>query len=65
MREIVRTAASRLDRKVTFTPIRDPASVGNGVHIHLSFLEGDRPATYDPAAGTISPSPPASSSPAS
>ncbi|MET0596290.1 MAG: glutamine synthetase family protein [Mesorhizobium sp.] len=48
LRELVRTAASRLDREVTFTPIRDPASVGNGVHIHLSFLEGDRPATYDP-----------------
>ena len=48
LRELVRTAASRLDREVTFTPIRNPASVGNGVHIHLSFLEGDRPATYDP-----------------
>ena len=41
MREMVRAAASRLDRKVTFTPIRDPAGVGNGVHIHLSFLDGD------------------------
>ena len=48
LRELVRTAASRLGREVTFTPIRNPASVGNGVHIHLSFLEGDRPATYDP-----------------
>ena len=47
LRELVRAAADRLDRQVTFTPIRDPASVGNGVHIHLSFLEGDRPATYD------------------
>ncbi len=48
LRELVRAAAGRLERQVTFTPIRDPASVGNGVHIHLSFLDGDRPATYDP-----------------
>ena len=59
LRELVRhVAASRLDRQVTFTPIRDPAGVGNGVHIHLSFLDGDRhPATYDPAANTICPRP--------
>ena len=31
--------AERLGREVTFTPIRDPAGVGNGVHIHLSFLD--------------------------
>ena len=48
LRELVRAAAGRLDRRVTFTPIRDPVSVGNGVHLHLSFLDGDRPATYDP-----------------
>jgi glutamine synthetase len=48
LRELVRTVGERLDRPVTFTPIRDPASVGNGVHIHLSFLDKDgRPATYD------------------
>lgn len=48
-REIVRAAALGLGRRATFTPIRDPASVGNGVHIHMSFLDGaGRPATYDP-----------------
>jgi glutamine synthetase len=49
LRELVRTVGERLERPVTFTPIRDPASVGNGVHIHLSFLDRDgKPATYDP-----------------
>jgi glutamine synthetase len=49
LREILHATAGRLDRKITFTPIRDPASVGNGVHIHLSFLDGDKPATHDAA----------------
>lgn len=48
LRELVYATAERLDRKATFTPIRDPAGVGNGVHIHLSFRDGDQPATYDP-----------------
>ena len=49
-REMVHAVAHRLDRQVTFTPIRDPAGVGNGVHIHMSFLTADgTPATYDPA----------------
>lgn len=49
-RELVKAVASRLGRAVTFTPIRDPAGVGNGVHIHMSFLAADgTPATYDPA----------------
>jgi glutamine synthetase len=49
-REMVLAVASRLDHQVTFTPIRDPAGVGNGVHIHMSFLSPDgKPATYDPA----------------
>ena len=34
----------------TFAPILDPASVGNGVHVHLSLLdEAGAPATHDPA----------------
>lgn len=49
LRELVRLVASNLGKEVTFTPIRDPSSVGNGVHIHLSFLKGDKPATWDPA----------------
>lgn len=49
LRELLQAAAAAGGREVTFTPIRDPAGVGNGVHIHMSFREGDRPATYDPA----------------
>ena len=48
LREVTRMTAKRLGENVTFTPIRDPDSVGNGVHIHMSFLnEGGTPATYD------------------
>jgi len=47
MRELLQATARRLDRRVTFTPIRDPAGIGNGVHIHLSFRDGDKPATHD------------------
>ncbi|MBX3577367.1 MAG: glutamine synthetase [Rhizobiaceae bacterium] len=50
LRELLKAVAQRTDRKITFTPIRDPAGVGNGVHIHLSFLDGEKPATWDPAA---------------
>jgi glutamine synthetase len=47
MRELLHATSRRLDRKVTFAPIRDPSGIGNGVHIHLSFRDGDKPATYD------------------
>ncbi len=48
LREVTRMTAKRLGEEVTFTPIRDPDSVGNGVHIHMSFLdEASNPATYD------------------
>ncbi|WP_119306288.1 glutamine synthetase family protein [Cohaesibacter haloalkalitolerans] len=48
LREVTRMTAARYGETVTFTPIQDPASVGNGVHIHMSFVteKGD-PATYD------------------
>jgi glutamine synthetase len=47
-REIVHAVAAALAREATFTPIRDPAGVGNGVHIHMSFIGRDgKPATYD------------------
>ncbi|MET4072239.1 glutamine synthetase [Bradyrhizobium sp. S3.2.6] len=48
VRELVRLVANASGREVTFTPIRDPAGVGNGVHIHLSFLDGEKPTTWDP-----------------
>ncbi|PDT64361.1 glutamine synthetase [Bradyrhizobium ottawaense] len=47
LRELVRLVANASGKEVTFTPIRDPDAVGNGVHIHLSFLSGDKPATWD------------------
>lgn len=48
-REVVGSIANALGRQPTFTPIRDPAGVGNGVHIHISFLDADgAPATWDP-----------------
>ena len=49
VRELTRSTARRLGHAATYTPIRDPASVGNGVHIHMSFLDAEnRPAAYDP-----------------
>lgn len=48
LREVTRMTANRLGEEVTFTPIRDPEGVGNGVHIHFSFLDMDgKPVTYD------------------
>ncbi|WP_210529692.1 glutamine synthetase family protein [Rubellimicrobium arenae] len=49
VRMIVQQAALGLGERATFTPILDPKGVGNGVHIHLSFLDAEgRPATWDP-----------------
>lgn len=49
LRELVRLAARHHGERVTFTPLLDPAGVGNGVHVHMSFVgkEG-APAAYDP-----------------
>lgn len=48
LRELLTANAAKSGRYPTFTPIRDPAGVGNGVHVHLSFLSGDAPSTWDP-----------------
>lgn len=49
LRQAVSAVAHKLNRRVTFTPIRDPAAVGNGVHVHLSLLTSEgQPATFDP-----------------
>lgn len=49
LRELVRATALRLEDRASFTPLRSPSGVGNGVHIHMSFRDGEgRPATYDP-----------------
>ncbi len=51
LREIVRSTANRFGDEASFTPLRDPTEVGNGVHIHISFRdETGQPATYDPEA---------------
>ncbi len=48
LREITYGTAERFDNTATFTPISDPNHVGNGVHIHLSFIDDDgNPLTYD------------------
>lgn len=50
LREIARLTAQRVGERATFAPILDPDNVGNGVHIHMSFLDAaGAPATYDPA----------------
>ena len=49
MREVVREVARRLGYRASFAPMADPEGVGNGVHIHMSFVDPEgRPATYDP-----------------
>ena len=48
LRELTRMTARHCDAQATFSPIRDPDSVGNGVHIHMSFLGPDGlPVTCD------------------
>jgi glutamine synthetase len=50
LRELTRSTARSLGEAATFTPIRDTASVGNGVHVHMSFVDDDgAPVTYDEA----------------
>ena len=50
LRELTHLVARHHAECATFVPIQDVSSVGNGVHIHFSFLDGNgAPATYDPA----------------
>lgn len=49
VRELTRATARHAGQHATYTPILDPASVGNGVHIHMSFLDREgEPVTHDP-----------------
>lgn len=49
LREVVHASAAKFGQSTTFVPIRDPASVGNGVHVHLSLIDADdRSVTHDP-----------------
>ncbi len=53
LRELTRITAERTGSRVSFTPSRDPAGVGNGVHIHMSFIDDTgTPFTYDPTSPT-------------
>jgi len=48
VRELTRSAARACGEEATYSPIRDVNSVGNGVHIHMSFLgKNDEPVGYD------------------
>ena len=42
-RELARGAAHRLGHRTVFSPMPAADGVGNGVHIHMSLLRGDRP----------------------
>ena len=47
-KEVIREVARLTGRRVTFAPLRDVDGIGNGVHIHFSFLdEQGMPAIYD------------------
>lgn len=49
LRQLVYAVAESCGHAATFTPLQDPAGIGNGLHIHFSFLdENGTPATYDP-----------------
>jgi glutamine synthetase len=51
LREVVRATALACGEEVTFTPLRSPTGIGNGVHIHMSFVDREgRPATYEASA---------------
>ena len=48
LKEIVRDTARRHGVRASFAPLLDPASAGNGVHIHLSLIDNNgRPLLFD------------------
>lgn len=49
LREITRAVARSFGYQASFAPILNPSSVGNGVHVHISFWDKDgTPCMYDP-----------------
>jgi len=49
VRELTYLVGEKLGLEPSFTPIRDVASVGNGVHVHLSLWDNKgQPASYHP-----------------
>jgi glutamine synthetase len=48
LKELARATAHRFNQRVSFSPIVGPDTVGNGVHIHFSFLDKENtPVMYD------------------
>lgn len=48
-REVIREVARRRGYRASFSPKPTPTSVGNGAHVHFSFVDRDgRNAAYDP-----------------
>ena len=48
-RELAQAVAFRLGQRVSFAPILEPNGVGNGTHIHWSFVDAEGlPVLYDP-----------------
>jgi glutamine synthetase len=48
LKEIVRDVSRRHGTRASFAPLLDPASAGNGVHIHLSLADGaGQPVLFD------------------
>ncbi len=48
-RELAQAVAWRLGQRVSFAPIPAPDGIGNGTHIHWSFLDRDaHPVLFDP-----------------
>ena len=49
LREVLTAVGSRYGERITLAPLISPGGMGNGVHVHLSFLdENGRPCSYDP-----------------
>ena len=49
MKEVVREVARVLGYRASFAPMPDPDGVGNGVHVHMSLVDGDgNPVFHDP-----------------
>lgn len=55
VREIVRDLATAHGLRASFAPLLRPDAVGNGVHVHLSLWDGDRPVTLDGHGGLTTP----------
>ncbi len=50
MKEVVREVARVLGYRASFAPMAEPGGVGNGVHVHMSLVDGDgAPVFYDPS----------------